>query len=385
MSVKICAVTSTRADYGIMSPLLKKLNNDSFFSLTVAATGTHLLQDFGHTVDEILKDGFNPVEIPVFTGETDPAVSTGKAMAECLLRFTPFFIENSFDLLLVLGDRYEIAAICCAAVNCRLPIAHLHGGESTEGAIDECYRHAITKMSWFHFPAAEPYRKRIIQLGEDPARVFNVGALAVENIRASLGYPLEEIAKDVGLPLADRNYVIVTFHPVTQENGTAAEQMAELTEAMEKRKDLYYLITKSNADEGGEIINRMWDDFCRKRDNCSLVASLGMRRYLSALSHSLMVLGNSSSGILEAPVCGVPTVNIGDRQKGRLKASTVTDCLPEKNSILRAMAEAERRAQEGLRPDMLFGSGETSGRILEILKEKMKEPIELKKKFWDLS
>ena len=306
-------------------------------------------------------------------------------MAECLERFTLLFLNNPFDLLLVLGDRYEIAAICCAAVNCRLPIAHLHGGESTEGAIDECYRHAITKMSWFHFPAAEQYRKRIIQLGEHPDRVFNVGALAVENIRASLGYSLERVATDVNLPLSERNYAVVTFHPVTQEKGTATEQMEELMAAMDKRNDLYYLITKSNADEGGETINRIWDKYGKERDNCSVVTSLGMHRYLAVLSHSLMALGNSSSGILEAPVCGVPTVNIGDRQKGRLKASTVIDCLPERNSIISAIAEAETRVREGIKPDMLFGTGNTSRRIVEILKEQMKKPIELKKTFWDLS
>ena len=215
--------------------------------------------------------------------------------------------------------------------------------------------------------------------------MFNVGALAVENIYASLGYPLENIANDVNLPLKKHNYVVVTYHPVTQERGTAAEQMAELMSAMEERKDLYYIITKSNADEGGETINRMWDEFGQSRDNCAVVTSLGMRRYLTALSQCLMVLGNSSSGILEAPVCGVPTVNIGDRQKGRVKASTVIDCLPEKSSIIQAMSDAERRVREGIKPDMIFGSGGTSERILEILKNNMKVPIKLKKHFWDLS
>lgn len=384
MPVRICAVTSTRADYGILSPLLQKLKADDFFDLTVVATGTHLLSSFGHTVDEIILDGFKPQEISIFTEDTNSVVTTSKAMAECLVQFTSFFLHNAFDLLLVLGDRYEIAAICCAAVNCRLPIAHLHGGESTEGAIDECYRHAITKMSWFHFPAAEQYRKRIIQLGENPNRVFNVGALAVENIRGSLGYPLEQIATDVNLPLSEKNYAVVTFHPVTQEKGTATEQMEELMAAMDKRNDIYYLITKSNADEGGATINQMWDKYGQGRNNCSVVTSLGMHRYLAALNHSLMALGNSSSGILEAPVCGIPTVNIGDRQKGRLKASTVIDCSPDRNSIFHAINEAEKRVREGMKPDMLFGIGNTSSRIIEILKEEMMKPINLKKPFWDL-
>lgn len=379
MPVRICAVTSTRADYGILSPLLKKL--DKAFDLTVVATGTHLLEAYGHTVDEIVKDGFKPVRIGIFTGGD---INPSAAMAECLLRFDPFFRENRFDLLLVLGDRYEIDAICCAAVNCRLPIAHLHGGETTEGAIDECYRHSITKMSWFHFPATEAYRRRIIQLGEAPDRVFNVGALAVENIRAVKDMPLEQVAEHVHLPLKPRNYVTVTFHPVTQEDGTVEKQMRALMAAMDMRSDLYYIVTKSNADEGGETINAMWDAYGRERPNCSVVASLGMVRYLSAVKNSLMVLGNSSSGILEAPVCGVPTVNIGDRQKGRIRASTVIDCLPERESIHRAMLEAEARMRKGVQPDAIYGCGDTSDQIVGILKEKLKEPIDLKKSFWNL-
>ena len=384
MPVKICAVTSTRADYGILSPLLKKLREDDFFDFTLAATGTHLSDAYGHTVEEILRDGFRPVLLPILKGEIRNATDVSRVMAESLLQFSAFFAEREFDLLLVLGDRYEIAAICCAAVNCRLPIAHLHGGETTEGAIDECYRHAITKMSWLHFPAAEAYRRRIIQLGEDPERVFNVGALAVENIREAADYPLEKLAEETGLPLREKNYAVVTFHPVTQEEGTAEGQMRALLEAMDGRRDLLYLITKSNADEGGGRINAIWDEYGAERENCRVVSSLGMRRYLSAVKHSLMALGNSSSGILEAPVCGVPTVNIGERQKGRLRAGTVIDCRPERDDILAAMNEAERRARQGMKPDPLFGDGTTSERILRILKEKMTEKPDLKKKFLDL-
>ena len=384
MPVKVCAVTSTRADYGILSPLLKKLKVDPFFDLRIAATGTHLLPSFGSTVGEIIRDGFDPVKVPIFRTEPGDAEAESLAMAESLIRFTRLFLEEQYALLLVLGDRYEIEAVCCAAVNCRLPIVHLHGGETTEGAIDECYRHAITKMSWLHFPAAEAYRKRIIQMGEDSERVYNVGALAVENIRAAEDYPLAKLAEETGLPLAKGNYAIVTFHPVTQESGTAKEQMKALTRAMDRREDLNYLITKSNADEGGARINAIWDDYCAERTNCRAVFSLGMRRYLAALRGCRMVIGNSSSGIIEAPVCGVPTVNIGDRQKGRLKAASVIDCAPETGAILSAMEKAEIMWREGLSPDPLFGDGTTSEQIIRILKEKLQKPVDLKKHFVDL-
>lgn len=384
MPVKVCAVTSTRADYGILTSLLKKLDADPVFDLTIAATGTHLLPSFGHTVDEIIRDGFSPTEIPIFQGEPGDTMAESLAMAESLTRFTELFLKSGFDLLLVLGDRYEIAAVCCAAVNCRLPIVHLHGGETTEGAIDECYRHAITKMSWLHFPAAEEYRKRIIQMGENPEMVYNVGALAVENIRSAADYPLAELSREIGMELGGKDYAVVTFHPVTQERGTAEEQMNALMQAMDERNDLKYLITKSNADEGGKRINELWDVFCKNRPNCRAVFSLGMRRYLSALRNCRMVIGNSSSGILEAPVCGVPTVNIGDRQKGRLKSNTVIDCAPDRTEILQAMEKADDMQRSGMKPDLIFGDGTTSERIIRILKQKLEEPIVLKKHFRDL-
>ena len=384
MPIKICAVTSTRADYGILFPLLKKLKEDTAFQLTVAATGTHTEESFGHTIDEIIKDGLDPVAVSILSGVVRSSSDVSKVMAESMRQFSDFFDKYDFDLLLVLGDRYEIEAICCAAVNCRLPIVHLHGGETTEGAIDECYRHAITKMSWLHFPVTEAYRNRIIQMGENPENVYNVGALAVENIRSVADYPFENLATESGLPLKEKGYAVVTFHPVTQEEQTAEKQLTELMAAMDARPDLHYLITKSNADEGGNIINQIWDCCGMARKNWQVVSSLGMRRYLSALKHALMIIGNSSSGILEAPVCGIPTVNIGERQKGRLRASTVIDCDPEKYAILHAMKEAEEHVRKGMVPDCIFGDGKTSDHIIQILKSKMTEKPNLKKKFWDL-
>ncbi len=386
MSVNICAVTSTRADYGILSPLLKRLDSDPFFRLTLVATGTHLLDAFGHTVDEIRADGFAPLEAPIMEHAPETSAQVSRIMGNALYWFSEFFEKERFSLLLVLGDRYEIAAVCCAAVNARLPIAHLHGGETTAGAIDECYRHAITKMSSLHFPCCEDYRRRILQLGEAPEDVYNVGALGVENIRNLPPYSMERLSEEIGLPLNRRPFSLVTFHPVTREEGTALSQVRELTTAMERRNDLLYLITKSNADEGGGLVNAAWDAFAREHGNCRAVASLGMRRYITAMKHSVMVLGNSSSGILEAPVCGVPTVNIGERQKGRLHAPSVLDCAPEAPAILAAMARAEApdfRASVSAAP-CPYGDGHTSEKIAAILKTRLSTPLDLKKAFHDL-
>lgn len=386
MPVNICAVTSTRADYGILSPLLKRLDSDPFFRLTLVATGTHLLDAFGRTVDEIRTDGFAPLEAPIMEHAPETSTEVSRIMGNALCWFSEFFEKERFSLLLVLGDRYEIAAVCCAAVNARLPIAHLHGGETTAGAIDECYRHAITKMSSLHFPCCEAYRRRILQLGEAPEDVYNVGALGVENIRNLPPYPMERLVEEVGLPLHQRPFALVTFHPVTREEGTALCQLRELTTAMERRDDLLYLITKSNADEGGGLVNAAWDAFAERHANCRAVASLGMRRYMTAMKHSVMVLGNSSSGILEAPICGVPTVNIGERQKGRLRAASVLDCAPKSPAILAAMArvsDPDFRAVVGALP-CPYGDGHTSEKITAILKARLSTPIDLKKAFHDL-
>lgn len=386
MPVNICAVTSTRADYGIFSPLLRRMDADAFYRLTLVATGAHLLPDFGHTVEEIRQDGFSPVEIPIMANEPDSAAAVSNVMAEALSRFASFFSERAFDLLIVLGDRYEIAAVCCAAVNARLPIAHIHGGETSQGVIDECYRHAITKMSALHFPCCEEYRRRIIQLGEQPDTVFNVGALCVENIRHTEPYPIERLSQELGMPLTNLPYAVVTFHPVTQESGSALTQLQELMRAVDAYDSLHYIITQSNADEGGGEINDAWRAFVQTHENCRLTASLGMTRYLTALKGSRMVIGNSSSGIIEAPVCGVPTVNVGDRQKGRLRAKSILDCKPECDDILRAMRKADGA---GFRASLAhiaspYGDGTTSEQIASILKRRLSAPIDTKKVFYDL-
>ena len=302
-------------------------------------------------------------------------------MANAIRGFAVYFAEEKPDLVVVLGDRTEMLGVCCAAMNERIPIAHLHGGELTEGAVDDCVRHAITKMSYLHFPATEEYRRRIIQMGENPKRVYAVGALGVENILKTSLLPYEDMCRETGVPLGSK-YVVVTFHPVTLEDNTAFEQVEALISAMEQKDNYFYLITKANADVGSEAVNKRLEEFSGQHENAKLVTSLGMVRYLSAVKYSEMVLGNSSSGIIEAPALGIPTVNIGDRQKGRLMASTIINCKANKADIVSAM---EMAAVTEHRVSHLYGDGNTAEKIVQVLKSFLQNGhVDLKKKFYDL-
>jgi GDP/UDP-N,N'-diacetylbacillosamine 2-epimerase (hydrolysing) len=378
--MKAAVVTATRAEYGILKPLIRKLAEDPETELRLLVTGTHLSEAYGRTEKEIEQDGF-PIcrRIPILE-EGNTALAVSRTMANALIGFADYFAEERPDFVLVLGDRTELLGICGAAMNAGIPIVHLHGGERTEGAVDDCVRHAITKMSYLHFPATEEYRKRIIRMGEAPDRVFNVGALGVENILKEELLSDAELRAELGIP-SGKELVTVTFHPVTLEAGSERRQVEELLDAMESEDRYFYLMTKANADAGGEEINRRMEVFAEKHDHAKLVSSLGMKRYLSALRCSRFVLGNSSSGILEAPALGTPTVNIGDRQKGRLAADTVICCMPEKASILAAM---ERAARTGHTPSFLYGDGHTSDRMMKILKQFFTQgPVVPRKTFYE--
>ena len=385
----ICVLTTTRADYGILRPLLFALSADGGVELRLAVTGTHLSEAFGMTVREIEADGF-PIDakIPILQGAGDSPLEISRVMARAAEGFGAYVQERRPDLLVVLGDRYETFAVCAAAVNACVPIAHLSGGETTEGAMDECFRHCITKMSYLHFTAAEAYRRRVIQLGEDPDRVFCVGELGVENALHEELLSPGELEASLEFPLLRRPYVVTTFHPVTLESGSAEGQLDELLASIAERTDLNFLITKSNADIGGQVINEKWDDFAKRVSNCRVVASLGMRRYLSALKYALCVLGNSSSGLVEAPSFGIPTINVGNRQRGRLQAESVINCRPEKADILRALDRAcspefRALAAKAVNP---YGDGNTSQKICAIIKNTLLSGgIDLKKKFYDIS
>lgn len=378
---KIAVVTATRAEYGLLTPLLRRIEDDDDLGLDLIVTGTHLSDKYGYTIDNILQDGFFISHQFSILEEENTPYDISVTMANAIKSFASCFRDDRSDMVVILGDRTEMLGVAAAAMNERIPIAHIHGGEVTEGAVDDCIRHALTKMSYLHFTSTESYRKRVIQLGEDPERVFNVGALGAENILNQELVREDLLRQEAGLP-ADKPYVVVTYHPVTLELHTVKDQINELCAAMEAQTDMFFWITASNADAGGDEANQLLIDFCGNHENAKFEHSLGMKRYLSAVKYASFVLGNSSSGILEAPVLGTPTVNIGDRQKGRIMADTVICCEPEKENIIKAMTEAVNMQHEVTN---LYGKGDTSLRIIQVIKEYLlNDKIDLKKGFYEV-
>ena len=387
--VKICIVTATRAEYGLLRPVINGMLKDPDYDVNIVVTGMHLSPEFGLTYREIETDGV-PISKKIdilLSADTPAAVS--KSMGLALISFGEYFSENNFDMVLLLGDRYETLAVACAAVNARIPIAHMHGGEITEGAVDDAFRHAITKMSYLHFTSTEAYRKRVIQMGENPDRVFNVGSTGIENIENVDLLSRDELSQELGMNLS-KDYAVVTFHPVTLENYTAEEQINELLEAIDEFSDMSFIITKANADQNGRIINSILEKYAEDHINARVYDSLGMRRYLSALKYASMVIGNSSSGIIEAPSFRIPTVNIGDRQKGRVRADSVIDCKPQKLDIIKAMKEAVKMTESGKlynvqNPYRGVYKTKTSKIIISTIKDfAQNNRIDLKKIFYDL-
>lgn len=386
MRTKITVLTATRAEYGLLSPIIRELLANDFFDVKVVVTGAHLSSEFGLTYKEIEADGIEiDKKIEILT-DSDTTTAISKSMGLAMIRFAEYFEESKPDILLVLGDRYETLAVCCAAMNERIPIVHLYGGETTEGAIDEAVRHAITKMSYFHFTSTEEYRKRVVQLGEAPERVFAVGGIGIENALRMPLLSLEELEESIQFKL-DKPYAVVTFHPTTLEEGSAQKQFEEILAAIDDKPDMKYIFTKANADANGRLINRMIDEYAKNKENVVVFESLGVKRYLSALKYATMVLGNSSSGLLEVPSFKIPTINIGDRQKGRLKAESVIDCEPVKASVFESINKAispefKELAERVKNP---YGDGNTSKKIVSILEREIKNSgINLKKKFYDV-
>lgn len=386
MKKKICVVTATRAEYGLLRPVILALMNESCFEVAVVATAAHLSPEFGLTYKEIEKDGIKISKKIETLMSSDTPVSISKCMGLTMISFAEYFDESRPDALLVLGDRYETLAVCCAAMNARIPIIHMYGGETTEGAVDEAARHSITKMSMLHFTSTEAYRKRVIQLGENPDSVFCVGAVGIENIMRMRLRDKKELAASLSFAL-DKPYAVVTFHPVTLENNSAEEQFVELLKALERHKELKYIFTKANADAGGRVINKMIDDYAADNTNVAAFESLGNLRYLSALKYAAMAIGNSSSGIVEAPSFGIPTINIGDRQKGRIQAESVVNCAPSCEDISAAIDKAlspafQCKAAHAVNP---YGDGYTTEKIVKVIKDKFQHNgFDLKKKFFDV-
>lgn len=381
---KICVVTGTRAEYGLLYWLLKEIEADKELQLQLIVTGMHLSPEFGLTYKEIEKEFKINKKIEMLLS-SDTSVGISKSMGLAQISFAESYDELKPDIVIVLGDRYEIFSATSAAMIARIPIAHIHGGEKTEGAFDESIRHSITKMSHLHFTATEEYRNRVIQLGEHPSRVFNVGGMGIENIKRLKLLSKDEFEKSIEFKLNSKN-ILVTFHPVTLENSTAQEQFKELLDAIDELEDTNIIFTKANSDTDGRVINQMIDEYVTKNFQKSVqFTSLGQLRYLSALQYVDAVVGNSSSGLAEAPSFKIGTINIGDRQKGRIKASSVIDCEPNKDSILKSFEKLySKEFQESLKDTINpYGDGCASKKIVEILKSVDLENI-LKKSFYDL-
>ncbi len=388
MKHKVCVVTGTRADYGLLKELLLRLKNNSEVELILVVTGSHLSESFGNTQDEIIQDGFksyHSISIPM---DDDSKCGMAIATGEALCRFAEFFSKVDLDLLVVLGDRYEILSAVIAAGMSGIPVAHISGGDITEGAIDDSIRHCITKMSQIHFPGCEQSRLRIIQMGENPNRVFNVGEPGVENALRMKLLSREELSDSIGFDGVLKDYIVVTFHPVTLERNTGIEQTRELIKAMDSILGMNYIVTLANADAGGRAINDIWITEGKSRSNWCVVPSLGVKRYLSAMKYSKMVLGNSSSGIIEAPSMKVPTVNIGDRQKGRMQADSIINCNPNADNIVTSIKKALTDDFKSIMQSLVspFGDGTTSVQVERHVIDFLRESNHsLKKPFYDIS
>jgi len=382
---KICVVTGARAEYGLLRWVMEGIRQTPGLELQVIATGMHLSPEFGLTYREIEKDGFRIDRKVEMLLSSDTPAGLAKSMGVGLIGFGEALQQLQPDMMLVLGDRFEIFSAAAAAMVARIPIAHLHGGETTEGAFDEAIRHSITKMSHLHFVAAEEYRKRVIQLGEHPNRVFLAGGLGVDAIAKTSLLGKEELETRLGFKFGARN-LMVTFHPVTLGNETALKQFGELLAAVKILENTHVIFTYPNADTGGRIIIKMIDEVVSENPENSIAStSMGQVNYLSCLQFVDAVVGNSSSGLTEAPTMKIGTINIGDRQKGRLKAGSVIDCEPVVESIVDAFHNLYSDKFQEVLKDVRnpYGKGNASEYIVKVLST-YQLPENPQKAFFDL-
>ena len=384
---RIGIMTGTRAEYGLLKSLMQEINKDNDLELYLIVSGMHLSPEFGMTYKEIEEDGFEiNAKVEMLLSSDSPA-GISKSIGLGVIGFADEFQRADLDMLILLGDRYEALSAAICAMVMRIPIAHLHGGELTEGAIDEGIRHSITKMSYLHFTSTEQYRNRVIQLGENPERVFYVGALGVENIKKINLMTKEELERSIHFEI-DENTVVVTYHPVTLENNTVEEQFLNLLKVLDRNPKIRMIFTKANADTNGRIVNELIDKYAAQNSEraCAFM-SLGQKRYLSALKYCRIVIGNSSSGIIEAPSFGKPIINIGDRQKGRICADSVINCGYTQQEIQQAMETAlteefENKARNCRNP---YEKENTAANIISVIKDYLlNDKIKLKKGFYDI-
>lgn len=382
---KICVITGTRAEYGLLYWLMREISEDSGLSLQLVVTGMHLSPEFGLTYKLIEQDGFKIDKKVEMLLSSDTPNSIAKSIGLAQIGFADTLTDLSPDLIVILGDRYEIFAAAATAMVLRIPLAHLHGGESTEGLIDEPIRHSITKMSHLHFTAAEGYMKRVTQLGEQPEYVFNVGGLGIDNILQLELLSKKELESQISFNFGELT-LMVTFHPVTLDKQTAELEFKELLSALDQFQNARIIFTKANSDTDGRIINSLIDEYAlNNKMRVISFTTMGQLKYLSALKYVHAVIGNSSSGLIEAPSFQVPTVNIGDRQRGRIKAESVIDCIPEKIEIVKAIEKAvssgfQKYAKTVKNP---YGTGGAAKKIVQTLKKVNLKGI-LKKKFYNL-
>jgi len=381
---KICVVTGTRAEYGLLYWLMKEIQSDTQLELQIIVTGMHLSPEFGLTYKEIEKEFKIDKKIEMLLS-SDTSVGISKSMGLAQISFAEAYEELNPDIVVVLGDRFEIFSAASAAMIARIPIAHIHGGETTEGAFDEAIRHSITKMSHLHFVATEDYRRRVIQLGEAPEQVLNFGAPGLDNLIKLKLLEKDEFEKAIGFKLGMKN-LLVTFHPATLEKCTAENQFQQLLDALDELTDTSVIFTKANADTDGRAINKMVDDYVASHNDRTIAfTSMGQLRYLSALQYVDAVVGNSSSGLIEAPSFKIGTINIGERQKGRIKADSVIDCLPEKEAIVGALKKLYSSSFQSELSNVTnpYGEGGASVKISATLRSISLSNI-LKKRFHDL-
>jgi GDP/UDP-N,N'-diacetylbacillosamine 2-epimerase (hydrolysing) len=385
MTRKICVVTGTRAEYGCLRWVIEGIRDTPGLELQLVATGMHLSPEFGLTYRDIERDGFiidRKIEMLL---SSDSSAGLTKSMGLGLIGFGDALTQLRPDLIFVLGDRFEIFSAAAAATIACIPIAHAHGGEATEGAFDEAIRHSVTKMSHLHFVAADEYRRRVIQLGEDPQRVFLVGGLGIDNIRRLQLLDRATLEESLGFALARRN-LLVTFHPATLDGQDFGRQMTELLCALDTLRDTHLIFTLPNADTGSRLLIEMVQRFVAGHTNARAYSSLGQLRYLSCVRHVDGVVGNSSSGLTEVPSFGKGTINIGDRQKGRLKAQSVIDCDPDQRSIAAAF---QRLYSQDFQLQLKtvrnpYGEGGASEKVVKVLRDYPLDSI-LKKPFYDLA
>jgi len=382
---KICIFTGTRAEYGLLRPLMQLIKKDKGLKLQLLVSGMHLSREFGLTYKDIKKDSFCISKKVGISLKSDTSIGISKSISLGIAGISKAYMQLKPDIVVILGDRFEAFSAAAAAMISRIPIAHLNGGEATFGLIDEAIRHSITKMSHLHFTSAKEYKKRVMQLGEYPDRVFNVGAIGLDNIRNLKLLSKEALEKKLGFCF-NRYNLLVTFHPTTLEKNTSKKQFSELLKALDELKETNLIFTKANADTDGRVINRMIDEYVsRHRQKSVVFTSMGQLRYLSAMKYVDAVVGNSSSGIIEAPSFRIGTINIGDRQKGRIQAKSIIGCRPDTKSIRAAVRKLySKKFQQSLKQVASpYGDGRTARRIKDVLKNYRLDNI-LKKSFYNI-